>query len=323
MKSMLFLILTLLITTSTYAQINLVPNPSFEDTVYCPFGDNQMDACSNWMNYGNSPEYFNICTGFGGPPLNYNLGYQFPNTGNAMAGIVSYARPNLPSGPNYREVIGTKLIDSLIIGQRYYFSFYVNSSNMRYTTIAANKIGLRFSTVPFDSCCPPPINNFAHLYSDSIVIDSIGWTFLNGSFMADSSYSYVSIGNFFDDQDTDTLNIGQFPGVAYYYVDDVCVSTDSIYNSTWTGIKDVINLHSFKLNVYPNPALNEFIINKNCSKKDVLISNLFGQIIDFDIFSIENNSTKIRLKQLLYNEFIYLNIQDKNIKYHTKVLINP
>ncbi|MEI6815793.1 MAG: hypothetical protein WCL14_04215 [Bacteroidota bacterium] len=46
---------------------NLVPNPSFENYISCPTGTIEADSCLNWHNFGNSPDYFNICAGiFGG-----------------------------------------------------------------------------------------------------------------------------------------------------------------------------------------------------------------------------------------------------------------
>ncbi|MBK7964032.1 MAG: hypothetical protein IPK10_01055 [Bacteroidetes bacterium] len=88
MKKYLLLLLCIFYLQKATAQLNLVPNPSFEDTVYCPFGTDQLDACANWLNFCNSPDYFNACSNpaFGVP--NSVFGYQYAHTGNAYAGAV-------------------------------------------------------------------------------------------------------------------------------------------------------------------------------------------------------------------------------------------
>ena len=46
---------------------NIVPNPSFDDTIYCPTGNSQMDAVLDWDKpLTGSPttgtsDYFNVC----------------------------------------------------------------------------------------------------------------------------------------------------------------------------------------------------------------------------------------------------------------------
>lgn len=318
MKNLLLVLLLFILSLSSQAQQNLVPNPSFEDTVYCPFGTNQMDACSNWMNFGNSPDYFNTCTGFGGPPFNYGFGYQYTHTGNAMAGLATYRRPNSPSGPNYREFIGTRIISTLIVGQKYFFSFNANFSSQIPVAIACSKIGLRLSTVLFDSCCPPPINNFAHLYTDSVLSDSTLWIKLSGSFIADSAYQFLAIGNFFDDFHTDTLRIGNIPDYSYYYIDDVCVSSDSIYNETWTSLNVFFANPTF--NIFPNPS-SEFInINSNFKFNLIEIYNLLGEKVkNLNVPSLNNFCLDV---SNCANGLYFVKVINKTSSFTIKAIIN-
>ena len=60
-----FTYITLLLLTwqHSFAQVNLIPNPSFEDTLHCPntiFGFS-IDNCEHWFVARNSPNYFNGC----------------------------------------------------------------------------------------------------------------------------------------------------------------------------------------------------------------------------------------------------------------------
>lgn len=215
------------------AQVNLVKNPSFDDYVYCPFGVIQVDACVDWMNFGMSPDYFHACATNGMNVPNSGFGYQYAHSGPGMCGLITYIDPNFSS--NYRETIGSSLISQTQVGVKYYLSFHVNFSNFHpLNAIASNNIGIKLSTVPFDSASPPPLTNYSHLRLSSIMTDSANWLKVSGSLIADSNYQYIMIGNFYEDEFTDTINLANFTQQAYYYIDDVCVSVDSNYNDTWT-----------------------------------------------------------------------------------------
>lgn len=286
MKHLVFLLL-LVLPKASLAQLNLVPNPSFEDTVYCPNATNQIDACQHWLNFGNSPDYFNACNPFGMSVPNSVFGFQYAHSGNAMAGIGLYRRPNAPSGPNYREFIGVHLNQSLITGQKYFFSCYANFAGHPLNAVACNKLGVNIYTLPFDSCCPPPINNSAKLYTDSILTDTVNWLRLEGSFIADSAYSYLCIGNFFTDSNTDTIQLGLFPDGSYYYIDDVCLTTDSLYNQQWTLAPELNAMLNFSS--WPNPATNFFYMNSFSDKELILITDMLGRKIEFKSLDVSTN----------------------------------
>ena len=320
MKYLLFLFL-LIASRSSFAQLNLVPNPSFEDTVYCPFGTNQIDACQHWLNFGNSPDYFNACTPFVGIPNN-SFGYQYAHSGNAMAGMALYRRPNAPSGPNYREFIGVELIQPLTIGQKYFFSCFVNFSGQLPVAIACNKFGTNLYTLPFDSCCPPPINNSAKFYTDSILTDTVNWFRLEGSFIADSAYSYLCIGNFFTDNNTDTIRIGSIPDYSYYYVDDVCITTDSTFNLTWTSLPDITS--AVLLKFWPNPFRQSFFINKCLQANELSIYDLTGRSVHFNITCTENDNTYITPLNIENLSLLIVTIHTyANSPYTFRILLQP
>ena len=275
MKHLLLVLLLFTLSLSSQAQQNLVPNPSFEDTVYCPFGLNQFDACKDWMNFGNSPDYFNSCGPSGLNVPNVVFGYQFAHSGNAMAGIYAYRKPFAPSGPNYREFIGTQLQSPCIIGTKYFISFYINYADV--LGIAINKLGISLSTVPYDSCCQPALTNSALLYTDTILKDSLLWVRLEKSFIADSAYKYVVIGNFFDDSNTDTLQLITFYDAAYYYIDDVCVTTDSLYNQIWTNVIKIEPISN--ISISPNPTKSVVNISASIPFEEIELINCTGQIL--------------------------------------------
>jgi hypothetical protein len=250
MKKLLITVLMLLAHVCV-AQVNLVPNPSFEDTVSCPNSGNQVDRAVGWYPSRNSPDYFNGCdwiNGLLGVPSN-TAGYQYAQTGNAYCGFISFAH----NSPNYREIFTCQLVSPLVLGKKYNVSFYVSWAG-KYR-MASNKLGILFSTTNYDSSLNAPINNYCQVYTDSIITDSVNWTLIQKSFVADSNYSYLSVGNFFDSSMVDTIR--PLPSsMAYYYVDDISVTED-----TTTSIIDLNNSNGLK--IYPNPVVDLIFIESS------------------------------------------------------------
>ena len=169
--------------------------------------------------------------------------------------------------------------------------------------VASNKIGLRFSTMPYYEFSPTPINNFAHFYSDSILSDSLLWIKFSGSFIADSAYGYLAIGNFFLDNLTDTVHVGTAsPVYSMYYIDDVCVSTDSVYNDIWTGVENVSSIIYFA-NVFPNPFSTQLTFSLAYNEQKIVsLYNFLGKQVLQQTFI---NSATINTEQLAEGIYFY------------------
>lgn len=326
MKKNICLLIILWLSIYVQAQSNLVPNPGFETYVQCPSTNNNIADCSGWMNFGNTPEYFNAC-GPNGVSVPYaGYGFQFTHTGNGMTGLVTWLNSlNDPQNANYREYIATQLTTTLSIGQKYFISLYVNYSgypnNGIQTQIASNKIGLKFSTVLSNSMTSMPVNNVAHLYTNLTYSDTLNWLKLSGSFVADSAYKYVVIGNFFDDLNTDTLSLSneQLVGYAsYYFIDDICVGTDSLYANSWTGINDNIN-KSINLLIFPNPASDFIIVESRNVIYTINIYDVFGKLVVQE--KVDNKrEAYIDIKKLVKGiYYIRVNDQDASSK---KIIIH-
>ena len=278
------------------AQMNLVPNPSFENVIFCPNGTGQVYAAYPWKSYGYSPDIFCACSPIGiNVPFN-SRSFQYANSGNCMVGLVTFRRQNGPTGPNTREYVGTELIQPLSIGQKYYFSCYINFAYGAATNIASNNFGLKLLNHPADSSQPTSlISNSTVIFSDSIYTDTLSWYKLNGSFIADSSYTHIALGNFLFDNLTDTISFGTFPpDNSYYFLDDICLSIDSMYCNLWTFIHDEISTQS-KLLVFPNPAYEKLTVTSSQNVNNISIINSKGimintyQNINQDSFSISLN----------------------------------
>lgn len=229
MKPLTFAQFTLL--AATCASQNLVPNPSFEYHNGCPTDDGQMTLAVGWVDYLFSPDFWHTCgtPGIAGVPINL-LSYQQPRTGAAYGGFHCYSSEIISSG-GYREFMGIKLSTALTIGEAYDVRFFVSWSTAADGTqgsmqFANNNLGAYFRIGELFDLNWYPLPNYSHINSTEIVTDSIGWTLIEGSFVADSAYEYLYLGNFHGNQETVSLLLnpnGQY-GYSYYYVDDVCVT---------------------------------------------------------------------------------------------------
>ena len=322
MKILLTTLLFLLLNLNLSAQ-NLVPNPSFEDTVGCPIGGmgHSMDKVVGWENYGNSPDYYNACAPAydGSVPLN-GVGFQYAATGNAYCGFITYCK-GVPT-PTCAEFIGSQLSSPLSIGTKYYVSLKVNltAEPLADLCCATNKIGVLFSTKAYSEFILPPINNFAHIYSDFIITDTIMWTFISGSFIADSAYQHIIIGNFFDTINMNIMSINDSLYFAYYYVDDICVSEDSVACNSTVGIYEPN--FSKDIYVYPNPSKGKELIRITSRNfiSSIEIYNISGKLIiskkpkanftEFFMPELANGMYLIKVttgEQLFYHKLIHYN----------------
>ncbi len=111
---------------------NLVPNASMEEHSECPvtIGFQGFSKPLHWEKWMNSPDYFHECAGslggidtLIGVPQNA-FGYQYPWHGDAYVGMWGYGATG--GGDSYREYVGCELLQSLVIGETYYLSFWAN-----------------------------------------------------------------------------------------------------------------------------------------------------------------------------------------------------
>jgi hypothetical protein len=318
MKGILIPLLTITM-ESVMAQVNLVPNPSFEDMVSCPFTSDQANFAIGWSSFGQSPDYYNQCSlSSSGVSIPYNFaGFQYPFNGQAYMGIQTFFNPGT------REFIGANLITPLTIGTKYYVSIKVCSSFGAFVTglegsCASNKIGIKFSTVRYSINYSPQINNYAHIFTDSIISDTINWTTINGTFISDSIYNYIIIGNFFDDVNTDTMQYLHGYNRAYYLIDDVCVSSDSL-GCSFTENLNEYDIHDLDVSIFPNPVNNILNVKGiDLSLFSIEMYDLFGKGIKDNLIKLVNNST-IDVSKLNYGiYFLKLFNEKKSI---TRIII--
>jgi hypothetical protein len=297
-QSMNYLLASLLFIGLSFLSVgqtinNLVPNPGFEDYVDCPITQGAVGTLDFWSPILETPDAFNVCSplnsGFGyWVPLNYR-GYQYAGEGDGYIGMVCYQE----NAQNLREFAGTNLIDSLVVGETYYTSFKVNLSNAQNSPtgsvqVAIDRVGLHLSTAwPGYNWLTLP--NRAQLYATSVISDTANWVTISGSFVADSAYGHLAVGNFFIDDSLTTIdNDGLSNSHTYVFIDDIYIGNDEL------SVNDV-SLEP-TISISPNPVVDKFEISS------LTTDHWSVQVID--------DGGKVVLKEDFYGNAFNANIGD-------------
>lgn len=291
--------------------VNLVPNPSFEEFENgCPIYLNEMPFL--WERWRQSPNSFSTCVvpqnqedSLGWAPLN-GFGHQLPYDGDSYIGFAAFGpSPKPVTTPNFREYIGTELLEPLVQGTEYFVQFRVSLAlNGWYwhMSLASSSLGAIFTTMPYHwDENPMPIPNFAHVYTEEVITDTLNWVLVSGSFVADSVYTHMGLGVFFE---FDYLNyIDLVPGLSlgsYYYVDDVCVSPFPDCLASNVSVEQYSNL---RMRIFPNPTTEYVQIQLNDSATEVRLLSLSGvEIMSEQI----NQNTVIRWNLSALNQGLYI-----------------
>jgi OOP family OmpA-OmpF porin len=204
--------------------VNLVPNNSFETYTSCPTSFGQISVASPWdtPNTGTS-DCLNACAPVVFPSVNVpsnEQGFQAALTGVGYAGIIP-----LSAAPDYREYVQAPLTSPLAPGTPYLVKFHVSLADL--SSIAIDRLGAYLSVGPVG-----PVPNYAALpFTPQVesppslfLTDATNWTLISGVVVASGGEDHIVIGNFHSDANTSTVpGPGNWPGGAYYYIDDVSV----------------------------------------------------------------------------------------------------
>lgn len=225
MKRFLQLIFAGLFIFSGSSAQNLVNNPGFETFVTCPSTTSQLFNASGWSASSYTPDYYHSCNMTSvGVPTNV-CGYQPAASGNAYIGLLCYGSFAFNYSANIREYATGMLTSPLVVGTTYNVSFKV--ARMNASSHEVDHLGAKFTMTNNPAL---PITNSAHVFSTTPVSDTLNWTTISGTFVADSDYQFIVLGNHFDDANC-TINSLQpvtFGWNAYYYVDEVEVVALSV-----------------------------------------------------------------------------------------------
>jgi hypothetical protein len=303
---------------NAHAQKNLVVNPSFEYYARCPDFADQAERATGWYSTRMTPDFLNTCSPYGWSsiPNNY-FGHAAPATGNGYAGLGSYWEGSI----DFPEYIGTTLLNPLQIGTRYYVTFkvFLAQSTSPSNWCAINKLGALFTTQIYDKVNTAPLFcNCAQVYSNQIITDTLHWTTIQGSFVADSMYKQVSLGRFFDNASTSTLQMAGTQRNAYYYIDDVCVTDDPLY-AYYFGLEE----GDAGVWLYPNPFEEMTILqfkNSNEAPHTLELFDAKGSLVR-TIDNIVTHQVTLYKQDLAAGMYIYSLYNNNQIVGRGKLLI--
>ena len=242
--------------SSVLAQINLVPNWSFEQYTNCPvISQTNLNVTKNskpdiWYKpdfkfgvyYNSCATQLNVSVPYNTPNPQGDLGFQLPRNGAAYVGLFYYNTNNIR---NYFQI---ELLDTLKKGHCYYAECFVNRSYGY--QLACNNQAILFTNSPIyaDTAAIPPIDiipaNPQVINTASVISDTLNWVKVAGIFTPQGGEKYLTFGNFKDDNNT-TISVVQSTGFygGAYYVDDVTVySLDSFEVKADAGADTTIAL---------------------------------------------------------------------------------
>jgi hypothetical protein len=195
---------------NTNAQINLVRNSSFE-LASC-YDNTVVGICVNdWkLPNGNGPI---ICAFTSNNPVGnsdwyYNRINPTPHSGNACIGL----RVQTEYNKLRVEYATSELIQPLIAGKTYFYRFYVHAAYYD-----GDKLGLAFTKGrPKQNCRWHIIDEGQQITNSSYFSQSMGWVEKSGTFVAEDSYTWITVGCF-------DKNFLSFNADQYYFIDDIRV----------------------------------------------------------------------------------------------------
>jgi hypothetical protein len=270
-KKKIFLFLALLgLGFESFVAQNLVPNPSFEDTVHCPTTIGQLNYAQFWViPTQGTPDYFNSCS-VGAHVPNNGDGNQFAHSGVAYGGFYTF---NKSFPDTFREYIQTSLTTTLTVSHKYLVSFYLSLAEV--SQYALSCVGALFSANAISQSGAGVFNYTPQILNKSVnmLSDKTNWMLVSDTLYSDGSEQYITIGNFKHDSQADTMFLGNIGGanVAYYYIDDV-----SVIDYGPMGVNQFVTNISFDAS--PNPSDNYLKITCNLQFAVYKITDMLGNV---------------------------------------------
>jgi gliding motility-associated-like protein len=220
MKQNLIILFILFINAFSLNAQNLVTNPSFEEYYQLPNGKNDFYLYIKDWGTGSrgTTDFFHTDSPAMSSQIPCNwFGCQNARTGNAYIGIHSW----LTKDKIEREFAGVDLLEVMQVGHEYKLSMYVSLEDNY--ECASNGIGFLLSEYPIMTTYGQKM----HYFEPSIIIDTTNWVKIEGLYLADKKYEYVTIGNFLLEDDprfkTLILDSTKTDMSCSYYVDDVSI----------------------------------------------------------------------------------------------------
>ena len=208
---------------------NLINNPGFETVTAEPYYGCEITNAPGWLNPSNSacpnnsagtPDLFStLSTGQAILPNSF-MGTTNPHTGDRICGLVTYHQ----QVTNYREYLTSQLSCPLIVGQTYNISFWSTGGDPVQYIYHSNNIGLYFSTAPLSQTGYDLIPGLTPQLELTNVVADNAWTYYTFVFTPTVPFTYMTVGNFRTDANTQHPSFGTNRPYAYYFFDDFSIA---------------------------------------------------------------------------------------------------
>lgn len=273
-----------------HAQVNLVPNPSFEDTVSCPDWISDMSVVGWTSPTTASPDYFHSCNSTNaGVPQNV-FGYQNARTGYGYVGVLLSDF----SSTDYREYVQCQLILPLEAGKNYEVRFYVSRTDS--STKASDNFGAYFSATPVTSTDNLNLPYVPQVVSEpnNPITNDTDWVQVVDTFLAAGGEQFLTLGVFTDNVTTNWITVGGgWESEAHYYIDDVSV-TEVLGDS-------ILEHARIQISMFPNPTDGVINVSSAIAMEKVNVYSSLGLLV----ISLSPQSNNLRIDLSGYSDGIY------------------
>jgi hypothetical protein len=221
-----WIFIALLFNFTCYSQvINYVGNGGFEEETTPP------SSFPKYWTSIDSAKYFGVwIKSPSGVPSN-SFGYQWSRSGKNYIITTPFCTT---CSNNKRGFPKNRLKKTLEAGKGYCVTLYVSLSNQ--STYGIDRIGAFFGDSSIDTItqCNKPIIYLTPQVENSvnnIIVDTLNWIKVQGSFIANGTEKYMLVGNFYSDANTHSVvtNTVNLPAVASeYFLDDISVIEENL-----------------------------------------------------------------------------------------------
>jgi Secretion system C-terminal sorting domain len=216
-KKVILILFFLHFQNSSQAQVNLVPDGSFEDTTFNGMSFWGEGSLKHWHTLDSSYfvnwwQIFSINQKL--DTVSFKLPHnqffnQYPKHGNNIVGLVVLNKEPLPH--TYlidRSVIRSKLNSKLEAGKQYCATIYVNAWE-HFGTFFTNGVGMYFDNGSMDTIFRIHKDSSGYfpgavpqVQCNFLINDTANWMKVQGSFIANGSEEFITINNFQTDSNT-------------------------------------------------------------------------------------------------------------------------